>query len=267
MDDCANGANYSRFISSPLVQEILNVLNFVSDFKDRAKEFYFEVVLSPFRCPLCGGRLKMTGQSQCSCSCGNTLDPTTAFQKSTCCQSKLIMKTFHYACSRCHKTVPSRFLFDEKVFDREYFREMMVESRERAKKKREEIRKLLADSRSGTLTLLEDPNFSGLPGFFDDLDDFIRSSSEEGYSGYSELFQQGISTFHMDRYRDHILSILTWNTLLFSKITPLIEDFRLDRVRRFVTLIFMQQDHEVKITQNGNDLLVQRVYHEAHSEG
>ena len=102
--------------------------------------FYFEVVLSPYGCPLCDGRLKMTGQSQCSCTCGYTFDPTTVFQKSTCCQAKLIMKTFHYACSQCHKTAVSRFLFDEKVFDKKYFREMMEESRERKKKKREEKR-------------------------------------------------------------------------------------------------------------------------------
>jgi len=89
---------------------------------------------------------------------------------------------------------------ETRLFDKEYFREMMLESRERAKKKREEIRKLLADSRSGALTLLEDPDFNGLPGFFNDLDDFIRSGAEEGCSGYSGLFQQGISTFQMDRY-------------------------------------------------------------------
>ena len=266
MDSDDKQIEYTKLIRSPLIQEIIRVLHFVSGFKDRAKEFYFEVVLSPFRCPLCSGRLKMTGQSQCSCSCGNTFDPTTAFQKSTCCQAKLIMKTFHYACSRCHKTVPSRFLFDEKVFDKEYFREMMLESRERTKRKRDEIRKLLADSRSGSLSLLEDPDFDGLPGFFADLDDFIRSGAE-GCSGYSGLFQDKIPGFKMDSYRNHILSILTWNALLFSKITPLMEDHRLDKVRRFITLIFMQQDREVIITQNGEDLLVQRVCHEAYSEG
>jgi len=266
MDSDDKKIEYTQMMNNPLVQDVMKVLSFVSNYKDRAKLFYFEVVLSPYRCPLCEGRLMMAGQSRCSCSCGNTFDTTTTFQKSTCCQAKLIMKTFHYACSRCNKAVPSRFLFDERVFNKEYFREMMVESRERKKRKREEIRKLLASSRSDTISLLEDPDFNTLPGFFNDLDDFIRSSTErEGV--YAELFHHNKSSFKMDHYRNHILSILTWNTLYFSNITPLNEDCRLDRIRRFITLIFMQQEREIEMTQNGNDLLIERVHHEAYSEG
>ena len=38
-----------------------------------------------------------------------------------------------------------------------------------------------------------------------------------------------------------------------------IEDSRKDRIWRFVTLIFMLQDHEVSLTQYGSDILVERV--------
>ena len=257
-------AEYIHLIDSPLIKEMIKVLKNVSDFKERAKTFYFEVLLSAHRCPLCDGRLKMTGQSECSCNCGNTFDPTTTFQKSACCQAKLIRKTLHYACAGCHKAVPSRFLFDEKLFDKAYFKQMMKESRERTRRKREEIRKLLVESRSDVFNLTENPDFEALPGLFHDLDSFI-TSFEDGLSVCFGVFREGKSDFNMTDYRDHIISVLTWNAMHFSKIKPLIKDCRTDTVRRFVTLIFMQQDREVDLTQNGNDLLVQKIYHETHN--
>lgn len=121
------------------------------EIKEQVKAFYFDVVLITCKCPKCEERLKMIGQSKCACPCGNIFDPTLVFQKSTCCNTNLIRKTFHYTCSRCHRIIPSRFLFDEKLFDKTYFREMMQESRKKAKKKKEEIRRLLDESRSDTL--------------------------------------------------------------------------------------------------------------------
>jgi hypothetical protein len=85
----------------------------------------------------------------------------------------LVRKTFHYACSRCGKVVPSRFLFDERVFDKAYFREMMQTSRERVKKKREELKRLLAGSRSGSLSILTEPSLDSIPGLAQNLDEFI----------------------------------------------------------------------------------------------
>lgn len=203
----------------------------------------------------------MVGQSRCGCSCGNVLDPTITFQKSDCCNANLIRKTFHYACSKCNKTVPSRFLFDEKLFDNAYFQEMMQESRKRVKKKKEEIRRLLAESRSCELSFMENPDLTSVPGLLDDLNDFVKGES----GPISNLFIPAKNPFIMDDYRKHILSGLGWDSLLFSSMNPLIEDKRLDRVYRFITLVFMENDHEVELTQYGHDLMVQRVYHEAYS--
>jgi len=256
-----SGMQLDRFIQNPLVREIKAVLNQIWAFKGRAKAFYFEVLLSTVRCPNCDGRLKMTGQSECTCSCGNVLDPTVEFQKSTCCGGKLVRKTFHYTCSRCQRVIPSRFLFDEKLFDGEYFRVMMQESRRRSQRKKEEIRRLLAESRSGALQLLEDPNLGCIPGLLEDLDGFINDGSNEMVEFHFDLEQP----FEMDKYREHILSNLGWNSTQFSDIDPVIDDYRKDRVWRFVTLVFMQHDREVEIEQNGNDLLIQRHYNEAHA--
>lgn len=95
-----------KWAHRPLVRTVLPVISRVNDLKERVKAFYYEVILSPYRCPRCSGRLFMIGQSQCSCQCGNSLDPTLSFQKSGC-GAKLTRKTFHYACSLCSQVVPS----------------------------------------------------------------------------------------------------------------------------------------------------------------
>jgi hypothetical protein len=251
-----------KLAQNPLVCKIGSVIGRVAKFKRQAREYYFEVVLSPHQCPSCGGRLYMTGQSQCTCSfCGNILDPTLFFQKSSCCGAKLLRKTFHYACSKCHNSVPSRFLFDERVFNKSYFREMMRESRVRAKEKREEIRRLLAESRSGHLPLTEEPDLEAIPGLIQDLNAFIEQKS---FDIGEFAFDTGCK-FRMDDYRQHILSSLSWNGIAFSEITPIIEDFHQDRVWRFITLVFMDNDRELALRQYGDDLLIQRIYNEANA--
>jgi hypothetical protein len=251
-----------KLAQNPLICKIRAVTGRVGEFKEQAREYYFEVVLSAHQCPSCGGRLRMTGQSQCTCSsCGNILDPTIVFQKSSCCGAKLLRKTFHYACSKCHNSVHSRFLFDERVFDKSYFREMMRESRKRAKEKREEIRRLLAGSRSGYLPLMKEPDLEAIPGLIQDLNAFVQ---QESFDISEFTFETGCS-FHMDDYRQHILSSLNWDAIAFSEIDPIIDDCRQDKVWRFITLVFMDNERELELRQYGDDLLIQRVYHEANA--
>ena len=200
----------------------------------------------------------MVGPSQCSCSCGNVLDPTLAFQESPCCGARLVRKTYHYACARCHETVPSRFLFDERVFDPVYFREMMREARARAKRKKEELRRFLARTRSDPLILVEEPCLESIAGLEEALDGFIGSAMID----LARFLPK--SGFSMKAYRNHILAALGVGSRLFSEISPLAEDYRRDRIWRFITLIFMTQDREVELTQLGADILVERVASEAH---
>jgi len=256
-----NARIQDKLVQNPLVCKIAAVIGRVREFKRQAREYYFEVVLSAHQCPSCGGHLHMTGQSQCTCSCGKTLDPTIAFQKSSCCGAKLLRKTFHYACSKCHNSVPSRFLFDEKLFDANYFREAMRKFRTRSKEKREEIRRPLAESRSGHLPLTEEPDLEAIPGLIQDLNAFIQ---QESFDIGEFAFDTGCS-FHMDDYRQHILSSLSWNGIAFSEIVPIIDDSHQDRVWRFITLVFMDNDRELELRQYGDDLLIQRVYNEANA--
>ena len=247
-------------VSSPLVSAVIRILKRVDDFKKLAREFYFDVVLSAHQCPRCGGRIEMTGKSECSCVCGNIFDPTIAFQQSHCCGKPLVRKPRHYICPGCQKSVPSMFLFDEKLFDKAYFREMVRNSRSRAAKRKEEMKRLLAESRSGMLIFTDEPCLESIPGLVEDMDALIGT---EGLRPRDFVLDAN-SEFKMDDYRRHILRVLGCDSLLFSDIDTLINNARRDKIWRFVTLVFMQSEREVMLTQYGNDLLVERTSYETY---
>jgi hypothetical protein len=242
-----------RRFGRPLLSRIAEVSCRIKNFRTIARDFYFQVVLSVHRCPQCDGRIEMIGKSRCTCDCGYVFDPTLVFQKSPCCGRPLLLKTFHYACSTCHKTVPSMFLFDEKLFDKTYFREVMRQSRARAAKRKEMMRRL-AEPRSGSLVFDELPSLQPIHGLVEDLDCFVGSE----HPGSMDIIDYDESGFSLAYYRKHILELLGDAGLLFSDIRPLVEDFRKDRAWRFITLIFMQNDTEITLTQHGNDLWVER---------
>jgi hypothetical protein len=135
---------------------------------------------------------------------------------------------------------------------------MMRESRARAKKKREEVRRLLAGSRSDPLSFMEPPCLESIPGLAEALNSFIGAEMAGGGTYVPK------SGFRMEDYRNHILSLLGVGSRLFSDITPLMEDYRRDKIWRFVTLIFMAQGREVELTQYGKDILVGRIANEAY---
>jgi hypothetical protein len=138
---------------------------------------------------------------------------------------------------------------------------MMRQSRKRKKIKREEIRLLLVESRSDTLRFMESPDIETIPGLIEDLNKFVQNMQNESSQDYLYSHEQ----FDMDRYRDHILSTLSWDNILFSEIEPLCADFRDDKIYRFITLVFMDHEQEVELNQSGNDLSIQRLYNEAYA--
>jgi hypothetical protein len=248
-------SNALTVLKNPLLEDIHFVHAQISELKEKTRDFYFHVLLSQHNCPKCGDKLTMTGQSQCSCLCGNIFDPTLTFQKSSCCGTKLIRKTFHYACSRCKQTNPSRFLFDERLFDREYFSRMMKASRAKARKKKEEMIRFLAEARSGELPLLQEPCLDSIPGLVEDLNHLVGADELQTNDTGFEID----TGFEMEDYRAHILSTLGYGSRMFSGINCILPDPREDRIYRFVTLIFMQHEQEVELTQHDNDLLIESV--------
>ncbi|EFK09978.1 conserved hypothetical protein [delta proteobacterium NaphS2] len=242
-----------KMTDNPLIIAANQLNKTVAGFKVLAREYYFDVILSVHFCPECGGRIVMTGSSECRCECGNVFDPTLAFQKSTCCERRLRRKTLHYVCSDCGNVVPSLFLFNERLFDKAYFREMAGKSRARAARQKQEMGRILAESRSDVLLLTDEPRLKSITGLLEDLDDFIGTPAPEP----DFLRLDSDSVFRMADYRTHILHVVGDDCLMFSDIGPLVDDLRRDRVWRFITLIFMQNDREVMLTQYGNDFLVE----------
>ena len=110
---------------------------------------------------------------------------------------------------------------------------------------------------------MEEPRMDALPDFLQDLDAFILGNPIQLCGDAFELK----SDFNLSAYRTHILSLLDHHTLRFSDISPLTGDDRRDRVRRFITLVFMDNDREINLQQHGDDLLIRRYNDEAYAEG
>jgi hypothetical protein len=185
------------------------------------------------------------------CVCGLSFDPTLQFQRSPCCDAVLTKKVLHYACSACGRIVPSRFLFDEKLFDQEYFRERMRLTRERRQRQDALMREMLRIARSDVLILLDDIALSALPGLSEDLDQLCGSTPfvvEAWRCDEAPTYEQ---------YCRHISQYLS-RAILFSAVAPLFSDERWDKVHRFAALIFMEHHREVNLDQVENDILVSR---------
>ena len=229
--------------------------------REWVRAFYYEVLLAGHACPACGGRLVMTGSGQASCeACRSSLDPTVAFQQSPCCGARLVFRRAHYACLHCGAPVPSRFLFDEKLFDATYFAGRMQESRERRRREIEELRRRVAESRSGEFVVSDVPELESIPGLADALDSLVETAVSLDKSGFGDD-----DPFVMEAYREVIWRGVHEDAVLFSQLPVLNGDPRRDRARRFMTLVFMEQEREVDLAQYGNDVLVMR--HEADAEG
>jgi hypothetical protein len=132
---------------------------------------------------------------------------------------------------------------------------MMKASRAKAKKKKEEMVKLLMESRSGELPLLQEPCLESVPGLVQDLNHLVGAEELHAEDSGFEID----SGFDMEDYRSHILSTLGYGSRLFSSINCISTDPREDKICRFVTLVFMQHEREVELTQCDNDLLIESV--------
>lgn len=230
----------------PLLEAAFMIEQRVAALRGNVREFYFAVMLFQRPCTRCGtAGLAMLRDSWCRCAaCGEEFDPTEAFQSCPECDGALLKKICHYWCQACRKPVKSLFCFDARVFDADYFREMMRESRVRRDAKVEEMRKLLAESRSAP-----HPPYEGYGGdlaaFTADLDRYVSVPvALEQYAAVKRpVFDMGI-------YREHILDLVRGCVVEFEGISPVVQDKRLDRVFRFITVVFMEQDGALEILQD-----------------
>jgi hypothetical protein len=189
---------------------------------------------------------------------GNELDPTVTFQRCTDCGGTPILRVRRYQCSKCHSDIRSKFLFDGLVFDTEYFRQKVAESRERKKEQRERVRKMLAESRSEDLPL-GTVDLAGVPGLLDALNSLT--------TGLDTAFAvESRDEFDLNRYEKHIQAHIQDFPLSLVEIPPLSkESARKDLIWRFIAAIFLDHAGVVDVWQENRDVMV--IKHEANREG
>jgi len=216
---------------------------------DQVRRFYYWVMLFGHCCPQCTDTLTMVAEGRCQCrSCGHELDPTITFQSCPDCGGVPERRIRRYQCRQCGHDITSKFLFDGLVFDAEYFRAKMSESRHRKREQRERVRQLLAESRSGVLSL-EQADLGAMPGLVDALNALTIGGDEVASLG-------ACIEFDLKRYENHIQAHIHDSPLSLTEIPPLSEDARKDLIWRFVAAIFLAHMGIIRVWQEGRDVMV-----------
>ena len=230
----------------------------VQQFVEKVRRFYYWVMLMGYRCPRCNSSLAMVAEGRCKCDhCGHVLDPTVTFQRCSACGGRPLLRVRRYQCRKCGGDIASKFLFDGTVFNTDYFRQKMSESRQRKKQQRERVRQMLAESRSSDL-LLPPVDLDAIPGLVDALNGLTVGQS-------TDLAVESHDQFDLKRYERHIQGHIQHFPVNLSDIPSLSEDTRKDLIWRFIAVIFLAHAGVVDIWQDGQDIMV--IEHEADTEG
>jgi hypothetical protein len=241
-----------------IVRQAFRLVEVVTGFAGRARQLYYAVVLMGHSCPACGGKLAMAAEGLCRCqSCGQEFDPTIAFQHCSVCGGEPVLRVRRYECRQCGTDLASRFLFDSLVFDADYFRQKMAESRERKKQLREQVREMLAASRSGAVSLPE-AELSSVPDLADALNSLVIGSPDA-------LPWEPDKGFDLKCYESHIQAHIRDFPICLDDVPPLAGSARKDRVWRFIAIIFLAHFGLVDIWQEGQSIMVMK--HETNREG
>lgn len=248
----------TRPSSAWIIAEGAAVLARARQFKENARRYFYRVVLSGHHCPRCGDALAMQAEGRCSCrTCGWSFDPTLEFQKCPACDARPRLRVRRYVCSWCGTDVTSRYLFDGLVFDAAYFRAKMAESRARREAVRAEFHEQAMANRSAEVAV--DPVESGgLASLLAALNDLTA-----GVEAAAKL--QAKTGFDLRRYEHHVEAHISTTPMSLDEIPPLEANTRLDRVGRFVAVIFLAHAHVVDVWQAQSTIWVSR--HEADAEG
>lgn len=221
----------------------------VEAFMQKARSFFYHVMLLGYRCPKCNSQLNMVAESKCKCySCGYDFDPTVEFQQCTACSGKIMLWVRRYRCQKCRHDVHSHFLFDGLVFDAEYFKAKMVESRQRKQEQRERVRLMLAESRSAALPL-EAADLNSVVGLVEALNSLTAGLT-------TELVYEAKAEFDLNRYEKHIQTHIRDFPIRLTEIPPLNGNSRKDLIWRFVAILFLAHAGILNIQQDGQEILV-----------
>jgi len=224
-----------------------------------ARQFFYELALADHACPQCAGQLAMVGEGRCRCTaCGQACDPTVTFQRCSTCGGQPELRIRCYRCRECGQEIASQFLFDGLVFDPEYFRRKTAEHRRRKKQQAERVRNMLAESRSLPMDL-SGADLDSIPGLVGALDALtsMQATVDEDTTRRSR--------FDLAHYQRHIRHCVSGDALDFDEIPPLDDDLRLDRIWRFVAVVFLSHAGHIEVWQDGQSIMV--IQREVDGEG
>ena len=168
-----------------------------------------------------------------------------------------MLRVRRYQCRDCGGDIISKFLFDELVFDPDYFHQRMAESRKRKQERRERVRQMLAESRSAELPL-DYANLSSVPGLVDALNALAASVDES-------LAVEARDVFDLKAYESHVRAHIQDYPVSLADIPPLGENPKKDLIWRFIAVIFLAHAGVVDAWQDGQEIMVKK--HEANREG
>ncbi|MFC1603706.1 hypothetical protein ACFL5F_01640 [Planctomycetota bacterium] len=221
----------------------------VEVFMNKAKKFFYSVMLFSHRCPECTGILVMYTEGKCRCvSCEKELDPTVAFQRCSECGGVPVLRVRRYECKNCGSDIQSKFLFDGLAFDADYFRNKMIESRQRKAEQRERVRQMLVESRSTDLPLGA-VDLAAVPGLLDALNSLT--------AGLDNSFAiESRDEFDLKRYETHIQAHIQNLPISLLDIPPLSENLKKDLIWRFIAVIFLAHSGIIDVWQQGHNIMV-----------
>lgn len=209
------------------------------------------LVLLGYRCRKCNGKLSMTGESRCCCqNCKQEFDPTVAFQRCSACGGIPVLRVRRYYCEGCDNEITSRFVFETLPFEREYFKQKMAESRQRKKEKLQQVREMLAQSRSDSLAFGA-VDLDSVPGLLTALNSLTQGIDES-------MLLELKGKFDLSRYQSHIKAHIKDFEIDLRGIPAIMENKRKDLIWRFIAAIFLEHEQEIEIRQDGETLWVMK---------
>jgi len=218
-------------------------------FVQKAKKFFYHVMLFGYRCPKCNSSLTMAVEGVCKCnSCRFEFDPTVQFQRCSNCGGKPTLKVRRYSCKDCGGDIRSKYLFDGLVFEKEYFKAKMAESRQHKKEQRERVRKILAENRSEALPL-QAVDLDSVPGLMDALNSLTAGID-------TDFAIESTNQFNLKRYQSHIQAHTEDFPVSLHEIPALTENHRKDVIWRFIAAIFLAHTGVVDIWQEDSNIMV-----------
>ncbi len=247
------------------------LLEAVAHYRGLARDYYYQAVLSGYACPKCNAALFMIGESRCRCgACGHEFDPTPVFQRCATCDGIPRLNVRRYRCMSCGTDVASRFVFDGIVYDADYFREKMAESRQRKQDERQRAREQRVTAVVSNTSPSWEPatiDLSASPGLLEALNGLTGQARAEVDTWLKLAGAFADSVFDVGSYQSHIQAHLRPFETCFEDIPALLPDRpKLDRIWRFIAIIFLAHAGRIEIYQEADEIWL-RPHHALDREG